>query len=62
MHGRDARALTSLDFYQPTSTMLIVETEFTRELFNDLKRARKLAQQEIMISQPKRVWLRRTIW
>jgi len=53
MYGRDARVPTSLDFYQPTSTMPIVETEFARELFSDLKRARKLAQQEIKKAQGK---------
>jgi len=42
-----AEVPTNLDFYQPTSTMPLVEREFARELFSDLKRVRRLAQQEI---------------
>ena len=53
MYGRDARVPTSLDFYQPTSTMPALETDFARELFSDLKRARRLAQQEIKKAQGK---------
>lgn len=51
LYGRDARLPTSLNFYQPTITMPIVETEYARELFKELKQARQLAQKTIQKSQ-----------
>ena len=51
VYGRDARVPTNLDFYQPVQKMPVVESEFARELFEDLKYARKLAQQNIKKAQ-----------
>ena len=47
----DARVPTSLNFYQPTITMPLVETEYARELFKELKQATQLAQKTIQKSQ-----------
>ena len=51
LYGRDARVPTSLDFYHPTISMPILETDYARELFKELKQARQLAQKTIEKSQ-----------
>ena len=47
VYGRDPRVPTSLNFYQPVYSTLVLETEFAKELFQDLREARKLAQRNI---------------
>jgi len=51
VYGCDPCVPTSLNFYQPVYTAPVIETEFARELFQDLKHARKLAQQNIKKAQ-----------
>ena len=51
LYGRDARVPTSLDFYHPTISMPLLETDYARELFKELKQARQLAQKSIGKSQ-----------
>lgn len=51
LYGRDARVPTSLDFYHPTMSMPVLETDYARELFKELKQARQLAQKTIEKSQ-----------
>lgn len=51
LYGRDARVPTSLDFYHPTISMPVLETDYARELFKELKQARQLAQKTIEKSQ-----------
>ena len=45
VYGRDARVPTSLDFYQPVSSLPVLETDYAKELFAETKRARQLAKQ-----------------
>ena len=47
LYGRDARMPTSLDFYHATKSMPLLETDYARELFKELKQARQLAQKSI---------------
>ena len=51
VYGRDARVPTSLDFYQPVSSLPVLETDYARELFAETKRARQLAKQTIERAQ-----------
>ena len=51
VYGRDARIPTSLDFYQPTRVLPVLETDFAKELFAETKRARQLAKKTIEKSQ-----------
>ena len=51
VYGRDPRVPTSLNFYQPVYSTPVLETEFAKELFQDLREARKLAQQNIKKAQ-----------
>ena len=51
VYGRDPRVPTSLNFYQPVYSTPVLETEFAKELFQDLREARKLAQRNIKKAQ-----------
>ena len=51
VYGRDARVPTSLDFYQPVSSLPVLETDYARELFAETKQARQLAKQNIERAQ-----------
>ena len=51
VYGRNARVLTSLDFYQPVSLLPVLETDNAKELFAETKRARQLAKQNIERAQ-----------
>ena len=51
VYGRDPRVPTSLKFYPPVYSTPVLETEFAKELFQDLREARKLAQQNIKKAQ-----------
>ena len=51
VYGRDARILTSLDFYQPVSSLPVLETDYAKELFAETKQARQLAKQNIERAQ-----------
>ena len=51
VYGRDPRVPTSLNCYQPVYSTLVLETEFAKELFQDLREARKLAQRNIKKAQ-----------
>ena len=51
VYGRDPRVPTSLNFYQPVYSTPALETAFAKELFQDLREARKLAQQNIKKAQ-----------
>ena len=51
IYGRDPRVPTSLDFYQPVSSLPVLETDYARELFAETKRARQLAKQNIERAQ-----------
>ena len=47
MYGRDCQLPTGLDFYVPTVRAPTIESDYTRELFAELKVARQLAKQNI---------------
>ena len=51
LYGRDARVPTSLDFYQPVSSLPVLETDYAKELFAETKRAQQLAKQNIEKAQ-----------
>ena len=51
MYDHDAHVPTSLNFYQSADRMPVAETDYARELFSDLKYARKLAQEIITKAQ-----------
>ena len=51
VYGRDPRVPTSLNFYQPAYSTPVLETEFAKELFKDMREARKLAQCNIKKAQ-----------
>lgn len=51
MHGHDPRVPTSLNFYQPTYAAPVIETDCARELFQNLRQARRMAQQNIKKAQ-----------
>ena len=51
MYGRDARLPTALNFFAPAVKCLTIETEYARELFQELKRARQLAKKSIQSAQ-----------
>ena len=52
VYGRDPRVPTNLNFYQPVVySTPVLETEYAKELFQDLREARKLAQQNIKKAQ-----------
>jgi len=48
LYGRDARIPSALDFYVPKPT---VESDYGRELFQELKKVRNLARQNIRKAQ-----------
>ena len=47
VYGRDARIPTSLAFSDPVTEYSVLETDYGRELFQELKQARALAKQHI---------------
>jgi len=51
VYGRDARVPTSLDFYVPPPHFPVIETDYARELFKEVKQARQLAQKVIKQAQ-----------
>jgi len=56
VYGRDARVPTSLDFYLPPPCFPVIETDYARELFKEVKQARQLAQRTIKQAQKKQKW------
>ena len=51
LYGRDAQLPTALNFFAPAVKCPTVETEYARELFKELKRARDLAKKSIQKAQ-----------
>ena len=51
MHGRDAKPPTALNFYSPSSCLPTVETDFARELYQELKLARDIAKKSVNKAQ-----------
>ena len=51
LYGRDAKVLYALDFYVPRPPAVVTESEYGRELFQELKRIRKIARQHIKKAQ-----------
>ena len=51
LYGRDARIPTALNFFVPAINCPTVETEYARELFKELKRARQVARKSIQSAQ-----------
>ena len=51
MHGRNAKPPTALNFYSPPSCLPTVETNFARELYQELKLARDIAKKSINKAQ-----------
>ena len=47
IYDRDARVPTSLDFYQSISSLLVLETDYTKKFFAETKQVRQLAKQNI---------------
>ena len=47
LYGWDANLPTALDFYTPRVKSLTVESEYGRELFQEMKRIRQVVQQRI---------------
>ena len=47
LYGRDANLPTALDFYTPRVKSLTVESEYGRELFQEMKRVRQVVRQRI---------------
>ena len=51
LYGRDAKLSTALDFYTPKGKSLTIESEYGRELFQEMKRIRDVVKQRIKKSQ-----------
>ena len=51
LYGRDAQLPTSLNFFAPAVHCPTIETEYGRELFQELKKARQLAKKHIQKAQ-----------
>ena len=51
MYGRDCRLPTGLDFYSPSVQAPTIESDYGRELFLELKKARQLAKENINKAQ-----------
>ena len=51
LYGRDAHLPTALDFYTPRVKSLTVESEYGRELFQEMKRIRQVVRQRIQKAQ-----------
>ena len=51
LYGRDAKLPSAPDFYVPKPPAVTVESDYGRELFQELKEARELARQSIKNSQ-----------
>ena len=51
LYGRDAKVPYALDFYVPGPPAVITESEYGRELFQELKRIREIARQHIKKTQ-----------
>ena len=51
IYGRDLVLPTSLDFYAPVVRYPVIETEYGKELAEELKRARQLAKKHIQSAQ-----------
>ena len=51
LYGRDARLPTALNFFVPAVNCPTIETEYARELFRELKKARQLARKSIQTAQ-----------
>ena len=51
LYGRDAKLPTALDFYTPKVKSLTIESEYGRELFQEMKRIRDVVKQRIKKSQ-----------
>ena len=47
LYGHDAKLPSALDFYVPKPPAVTVESEYGKELYQELKRARELARQSI---------------
>jgi len=51
LYGQDARLPTALNFFVPVVNCPTVETDYARELFKELKRARQVARKNIQSAQ-----------
>ena len=51
LYGRDAKIPSALDFYVPRPPAVTTESEYGRELFQELKRVREIARQHIRKAQ-----------
>ena len=51
MYGWDARVPTSLDFYVPPPRFPVIQADYAKEMFKDVKQARQLAQKVIKQAQ-----------
>ena len=51
LYGRDAKVPSALDFYVPRPPAVATESEYGRELFQELKRIREIARQYIKKAQ-----------
>ena len=51
LYGRDAKVPSALDFYVPRQPAVTTESEYGRELFQELKRIREIARQHIKKAQ-----------
>ena len=45
LYGRDAKIPSALDFYVPRPPAVTTESEYGRELFQELKRIREIVRQ-----------------
>jgi len=57
LYGQDPRVPMGMDFYQPAKSLPVETSHYAKELFNELKHARQLAQKCIVKAQHSQVSL-----